>query len=747
MIESSYFRKGFVFLLFLSHYLVLVSLVLWGIVSPCSETASAQTLPLIIDSLPRIELRSNAVQKSITTFDFWIDPSHSYTIDSILKHKELPFERSQGDILSLDYRDATIWTRFVVRYYETPAMVNDTARQKEDRNTSALPVEPFILNTISRQADTAILFCINPLSGSIISADTSGYSIPYTKWKLQTSFIGFILPDLDNYPLLSLESSTRYSSPQPKNYREIICYQQFSIRSQTFISLRALDYQNHLKQRENFRTRFLLWLGVAIFACCYNLILFFVVRSRFYLFYVASILAYTLYRAVDAGHAYTFWEISPSINAHLLFISGLAYNAISALFVRAFWVERQEYVPALLDQLMVGYITLNIAAIAAELIGFRYIAHVVMLYSFIALGAPIMIIGTLIIWRKGYSPALYLFIARSFMEMGILINYVVTFKGKFYSILLGQIAGYAMYVAPFIEIILFSFALAARFTVLQQEKQNAEREALKGELYRRENEVLYTANLEITRQQNEIVELNTSLQYQNEKLAEANQEKDEIMGIVSHDLKNPIGAVRSYAELIQTGIFTGDEVPGVAGNIMHVSDKMLELVKNLLNINQLESGGIQLNMVRFDVVPSVEAAVYQYRLPAEAKNITLHFSNEATESVVSADEQALMQVLDNLVSNAVKYSPLGKQIFVRILSNTGNIRVEVQDEGPGISPDDMQKLFGKFARLTAQPTGGEHSTGLGLSIVKKMVEAMNGKVWCESEVGKGATFIVELPVT
>ena len=75
----------------------------------------------------------------------------------------------------------------------------------------------------------------------------------------------------------------------------------------------------------------------------------------------------------------------------------------------------------------------------------------------------------------------------------------------------------------------------------------------------------------------------------------------------------------------------------------------------------------------------------------------------------------------------------------------GFIRIEISDQGPGLTDDDMKKMFGKFARLSAQPTGGEHSTGLGLSIVKKLVEAMNGKVWCESEPGKGATFIVELP--
>jgi signal transduction histidine kinase len=106
-----------------------------------------------------------------------------------------------------------------------------------------------------------------------------------------------------------------------------------------------------------------------------------------------------------------------------------------------------------------------------------------------------------------------------------------------------------------------------------------------------------------------------------------------------------------------------------------------------------------------------------------------------------------MQVIDNIISNAVKYSPQEKNITIRLQSRAGVVRVEVQDEGEGISPEDMQKLFGKFVRLSARPTGGEHSTGLGLSIVKKMVEAMSGRVWCESEVGKGATFIVELPTS
>jgi signal transduction histidine kinase len=271
---------------------------------------------------------------------------------------------------------------------------------------------------------------------------------------------------------------------------------------------------------------------------------------------------------------------------------------------------------------------------------------------------------------------------------------------------------------------------------------------------RRQQEGLVEKNheLELTKSlleeaNTEIVKANQELQESNQLLHSLNLEKNELMGIVSHDLKNPIGAVRGYAQLIENQTFTGDEVLSVSSHIVQVSERMLELVKNLLDMNQLESAGFQLTMVSFDIAPVVEAAIYQYRVPAEAKNITLHFSNEADGSLVSADEQALMQVLDNLISNAVKYSPHDKQAFVRILRNADTVRVEVQDEGEGISDDDMKKLFGKFARLSAQPTGGEHSTGLGLSIVKKMVEAMQGRVWCESELGKGSTFIVELPTS
>jgi len=304
------------------------------------------------------------------------------------------------------------------------------------------------------------------------------------------------------------------------------------------------------------------------------------------------------------------------------------------------------------------------------------------------------------------------------------------------------------------------------------------------------------ANEEIVRQQciledqsTEIEMTNTTLQEQNRELEALNTEKTELMGIVAHDLKNPIGAVRGLAELIDSGTVSASEMHETLKQIIVTSDRMLALVTNVLDSNRLELGGMRFSIVEFDILPVVEATCWQYAQAAEAKNITIHYLPATASALALADEQALMQVLDNLFSNAIKYSPPKKNVFVRVshlpfvrsrsgghssdansshstdqvtnspmsndtmsnppISNaqsTNNyVRVEVQDEGEGISREDMKRLFGKFARLSARPTAGEHSTGLGLSIVKKMVEAMNGRVWCESEAGKGATFIVELP--
>ena len=244
-----------------------------------------------------------------------------------------------------------------------------------------------------------------------------------------------------------------------------------------------------------------------------------------------------------------------------------------------------------------------------------------------------------------------------------------------------------------------------------------------------------------------------------QELSRLNEEKNEFMGIAAHDLRNPLGAITGYAEIILEEAASlqpapperferaRQEMTECASRINETSRRMAEMVQNLLDANRIERGEMQLNLAPTDLGPALKSVVETQRPHATAKQQAIHLETPATPAMALVDRSVTVQVLENLLSNAVKYSPPGKNIFVRLKQSTDTVRCEVQDEGPGLSAEDQKRLFGKFARLSAKPTGGEHSTGLGLSIVKKMVEAMNGRVWCESELGKGATFVVQFPTT
>jgi len=156
--------------------------------------------------------------------------------------------------------------------------------------------------------------------------------------------------------------------------------------------------------------------------------------------------------------------------------------------------------------------------------------------------------------------------------------------------------------------------------------------------------------------------------------------------------------------------------------------------------------GLALKTESISLTDAASWVVQQHREAAKRKQLVFQTELEGDGSLVEADSAALNQVLDNLVSNAIKFSPPGKQIRVTVCS-TGKRYVEcqVQDEGPGFSEVDKSRMFRRYGRLSARPTGGEPSTGLGLSIVKKLVLAMHGELACESTPGNGATFAFRLP--
>ncbi len=298
---------------------------------------------------------------------------------------------------------------------------------------------------------------------------------------------------------------------------------------------------------------------------------------------------------------------------------------------------------------------------------------------------------------------------------------------------------------------------------IHQDAQNIPIESWGTPIYDNDGKVIYslTTFQDISeRQQAEAAKIkliqereakNVALRYSQEieaknvDLVKLNRDKNEFLGIVAHDLKNPLSAIKGYAEEIEEYCheMSKEEIVELSGLIRKASAKMSTLITDLLDVNQIESGKIKLDFANVDILPIVESVAQDYAKRAKEKEINLLFSHEGNDFHAYVDANTVGQILDNIISNAVKYSPLGKKVDIKLSANEDKIRCEVKDEGEGLSEDDQKKLFGKFNRLSTKPTGGEHSTGLGLFIVKKLVEAMNAEIRCESELGKGATFIVE----
>lgn len=262
----------------------------------------------------------------------------------------------------------------------------------------------------------------------------------------------------------------------------------------------------------------------------------------------------------------------------------------------------------------------------------------------------------------------------------------------------------------------------------------------------KEAEIYRLKNVELADALQEVQMLNENLAQVNVHLEALNKEKNEFLGIVAHDLQNPLAGVSMTASLVKSYIskMQPEDVKQHMEKIERTIDRMKEIIVNLLDINAIESGKLRLSPESIDVTALILSVLGEYIPRARSKKIELHYT-PSSPVYIWADRQATLQILDNLISNAVKYSPIGTSVWLAASGTEGPTRVEVRDEGPGLTHDDKKNLFGKFARLSAKPTGGELSTGLGLSIVKKLVEAMNGGVRCESLEGHGATFIVELP--
>ena len=246
-------------------------------------------------------------------------------------------------------------------------------------------------------------------------------------------------------------------------------------------------------------------------------------------------------------------------------------------------------------------------------------------------------------------------------------------------------------------------------------------------------------------------QLRTDLEHRNRNLETAmatlkrlDEEKNYLMGVVAHDLRNPLTGIVLAAQLIleEDGL---DLIHQQATRILQAGSDMVGLVSRLLDMAAIESGTLKPTPGSFDLGAVTREVIEHNRRWAATKRLDLVERLPETPLEVIADVKFLKEIMDNLIANAVKFSPPGKTVTVCCGSESGLIHFSVEDQGPGFTEEDRKHLYARFVRLSAAPTAGERSTGLGLSIVKQMIDAMSGAVRVDSEPARGSIFHVELP--
>jgi signal transduction histidine kinase len=265
-------------------------------------------------------------------------------------------------------------------------------------------------------------------------------------------------------------------------------------------------------------------------------------------------------------------------------------------------------------------------------------------------------------------------------------------------------------------------------------------------LYKKQNrinKILSNQKQEIEVQRLSIENQNLQLERRNNQLSHLNQEKNNLIKILAHDLRSPINQVQGLAQmlLLENQTLPADQKEMV-NRIIDSSIRLNTMIGKILDVDAIESNRLNLQLEPLNLSVLLKRITESFEKTARQKNITIKTALTG-DPVIQADALYFTEIIENLLSNALKFSKHERSITVSLNESNTYATICIIDEGPGLTPDDQEKIFQKFQRLSAKPTDGEHSTGLGLSIVKKYTEMMKGRVWYESEIGKGTTFFLE----
>lgn len=327
---------------------------------------------------------------------------------------------------------------------------------------------------------------------------------------------------------------------------------------------------------------------------------------------------------------------------------------------------------------------------------------------------------------------------------------VVTFVGMVF------LLGY-FYSAPLLydgELIPMAVNTAAAFVLLglslgleAARRETAERHEMQA-LLQSAYEETRARNEELLEARERLLVVNAELQEVNARLAQSNQQKNHLLGMAAHDIRNPLWVILGYSSFLADGSEgdLNDTQQLFLENIRSSAHFLVQLVDSLLDLSAIESGKVTLDLQEHDLLDLVGRCVRLNAAVAKSKGIELEFRAPEPFALVRCDGPKLIQVMNNLLSNAIKYSLPGKRVVIDLACEGEEIAIRVADEGQGIPADEQEKLFRPFGRTSVRSTGGEKSTGLGLAIAMNIVQGHGGTIRLESLVDRGSTFEVRLPL-
>jgi signal transduction histidine kinase len=481
----------------------------------------------------------------------------------------------------------------------------------------------------------------------------------------------------------------------------------------------------------------ILWVMIV-----YNIFFAILGRDKTYLYYALYMISISIYFFNIVGYfEKLIFPENPELTFYIALIMQVAI-IFYLLFIRKF-LNLKKILPKwdrMIDYLIIASVVLlsikSIYFLSFHRYGiFMYISQIAVI-----LGALLTIGLIVALYRSKSILARYFMFGSIALGAGLAVSSFMSFSPEafspayFSSIQLGIV----------FEILFFSIGLSYKMSETERDKNLTHQELIK---QLKEKELLqknYTSELEreVDDRTHEILEKKKELEKQTVELESLNEEKNHLIGIVAHDLRNPLTSALSMITYLSNEPGSMNEEQIESAKILSSSlERMNSMVDKILDIKAIESKKLNIDLRKTELSVLVDHILSEFDESARRKSIII---NKRLEPVnIIADTSYISQVFENLISNAIKFSPLHKKINIAVFSSDGKAKFEISDEGPGFTEEDKRKLFRKYQRLSAMPTAGESSTGLGLSIVKKFVEMHNGKIFVNSEQGHGARFILE----